>query len=608
MANLQDYIPKLLEAVSHQEAGRFHEASTGFADILALEPDQPQALFFAGTLAHRDGRLTEAIGLLERAVAGRPDNTEVHFAYGNALWSAGQRDQARDEWEATLRLTRRHVGAMLNIARAQELAGDYEVAVMTCRGAVACQHDQAMPRAALASALRSAQLLDASLAAADSALAIDPAYAQAHHQRGTTLKALGRLEEAADALREAVRLNPADASSQLNLANTLFDLGDAAAAERHCRAAIAADPAMPEAHAALGYFLTQSARLHEAITACDTAIKLDANFAEAHWNMGIALLSSGNLPAGFEKYEWRKRHPLYASQFRSLPTPEWDGGPLEGKRLLILAEQGLGDAIMFVRYASLLAERGATVWYACDRRLIPLLRHADGVAAAIPNSRDLPPHDLWVDQMSLPYLCETTVETIPSPTPYLSAPSGRAEIWRTRLPARTGAKLRIGIAWAGNPLHSNDKNRSCPVGAFRSIIDLRFVEAVSLQVGANSREAAALGLDDLGPLLTDYADTAALIANLDMLVTVDTSVAHVAASMGKPTWIMLPHCPEWRWLHGRDDSPWYDSVRLFRQRTIGDWQGCTSAVIGALMRVRPAPAKRKAKSAPRDRVLNEELV
>ncbi len=555
MADAQDFIPQLLEAVSHQQAGRWESAAAGFAEVLAREPDQPQALLFAGTLAHRYGRLGQAVVLLERAVAGRPDNSEVRFAYGNALWSAGQREQARDAWEATLHLTCRHVGAMLNIARAQELAGQYDVAVMTCRAAVACQQDQAMPRTALASALRSAGLLEPALEAAESALAIDPLYAQAHHQRGTTLKALGRLHEAASALREAVRLAPADASSHLNLANTLSDLGDPQAAERHCRAAIAADPAMPEAHAALGYFLTQSAQLGEAISACETAVSLDPHLAEAHWNMGIALLSAGDLPAGFARYEWRKRHKLYAKEFRALPTPEWDGGPLAGKRLLILAEQGLGDAIMFVRYAALLAARGATVWYACDQRLISLLQHADGVAAAIPNRRDLPRHDLWVDQMSLPFLCGTTLETIPSPAPYLSANPVKTASWHTRLAPPQAAQLRVGLVWAGNPLHSNDSNRSCPVDALRPIVDLPFVEAVSLQVGPRAPEAARLGLDDLAPLLTDYAETSALIATLDLVITVDTSVAHVAAAMGKPTWIMLSHCPEWRWLHGRDDSP-----------------------------------------------------
>jgi hypothetical protein len=303
--------------------------------------------------------------------------------------------------------------------------------------------------------------------------------------------------------------------------------------------------------------------------------------AEAHWNLGIALLTAGDLPAGFARYEWRKRHPSYAKEFLSLPEPEWDGGPLAGKRLLVLTEQGLGDTIMFARYAALLAARGAEVVIACDRRLVQLLQTAPGVAQAVPKSRDLPEFDLWVDQMSLPLLCGTTLQTIPSPDPYLQADPGRAAAWSARLP-RIGDARRIGVVWAGNPLHSNDANRSCPVDAFAPLAALAGVEAVSLQVGPRAPEAAALGLQDLSPLLTDYAETAALLANLDLVVTVDTSVAHLAAAMGRPTWIMIPHCPEWRWLRDRSDSPWYRCVRLFRQPRPGAWDGVVDAVLEAL--------------------------
>lgn len=582
MGNATDFIQPLLDAVSHQEAGRWSAAASGFATVLAIEPEQPQALLFAGVLAHREGRSSEAVALLERAAAVRPENAEVRFALGNALWTAGARGAAREAWAETLRLQRRHVGAMLNMARALEFDGEYDLAVMTCRGAVACRPDDQVPRTALAAAQRSAGRLADSLAAADEALGIDPWFGPAHYQRGTTLKALGRLEEAAVSLGEATRLCPDDASGHLNLANTLFDLGDPDAAERSCRKAIECDPAMPEAHAALGFFLTQSMRLPEAIAACEEAVRLDPDLAEGHWNMGIAMLSSGDLPGGFARYEWRKRHPQFARQFRALPTPEWDGGPLEGKRLLVLAEQGMGDALMFVRYASVLTARGATVWYACDRRLVPLLKDAPGVAAAVPNSLDLPRHDVWVDQMSLPLLCGTTLETIPSPGPYLAADRRLVAKWRARLGGGMAGAVRIGVAWAGNPLHLNDRNRSCPIDAFRPVLGLAGVEGVSLQVGPRAAEAAALGLPDWSAELADFAQTAALVETLDLVVTVDTSVAHLAAAMGKPTWIMLPHCAEWRWLQGCDDTPWYETVRLFRQQRPGDWDSCAQEIVGLL--------------------------
>ncbi len=571
------FIQPLLDAVAHHEAGRLEAAESGYAAVLELEPEQPQALFFAGVLASKSGRTGEAVTLLRRAVQARPEHAESQFALGNALWDSGSKEEARAAWEQTLRSARRHVGALLNLARAQGDAGDLVAAVATCRTAVAAAPNGALPQAALAAALLAAADPEAALEAADAALALDPASHDGHFQRGTALRRLGRLGEARTALEAAVRLAPDHAPAQLNLANTLHDLRDPAGAEHHCRAAIAADPAMAEAYSVLGFLLTETGHLSEAICACTDAVRLQPDLAEAQWNLGIALLSAGDLPGGFARYEWRKRHPAYAKQFVSLPEPEWDGGALAGKRLLVLAEQGLGDAIMFARYAAPLAAHGATVTLACDRRLVPLLKTAPGLADAVPKDGPLPPFDLWVDQMSLPLLCGTTIRTVPQPACYLTADPARVALWRARLPCRTAATWRVGFAWAGNPLHSNDANRSCPAAALAPLTLRPGIHAVSLQVGPAAAEAASLGMDDLSPDLTDYAETAALVANLDIVVTVDTSVAHLAAAMGKPTWIMLPHCPDWRWLRDRTDSPWYGSVRLFRQPHPGDWQSVISA-------------------------------
>ena len=575
------FIPLLLDAVAHQEAGRFEQASVGYAAVLALEPEQPQALLFGGVLAMHTGNAEEAVSLLERAVAARPTHAEGHFALANALWAAGRRGVARATWQHTLRHERHHVGALLNLARAQEEAGEAELAVGNCRTAVAARPDHPRPLAALASTLRACGQGPEALEAADAALRLDPYFAHAHHQRGMALKLLGRTAEAAGALQRAIQLAPSDGPSHLNLANILHDLGDIAGAERHCRIAIAIDPAMAEAHAVLGLLMTQTGDIGAAIAACNEAIRLNPAMSEAHCNLGIALLTAGDLPGGFARYEWRKRHPVYGKQFFSLPDPEWLGEPLAGKRVVIMAEQGLGDAIMFARYAAVLAERGAEVMIACDRRLVPLLQHAPGVTEAIPKSRTMPSFDLWVDQMSLPLLCKTTVETVPCAGPYLAADPTRTAAWSHQLAFPSGLK-RVGLVWAGNPLHNNDANRSCPTETFAEIARLPGIAAASLQVGARAADAAALGLRDLSPLLTDYAETAALVANLDLVITVDTSVAHLAAAMGKPTWIMLPHCPEWRWMRERGDSPWYSCVRLFRQERPGDWDSVRAAILTEL--------------------------
>ena len=575
------FIPLLLGAVADQEAGRLAEADTGFAQVLALEPDQPQALLFAGVLALRMGQPDRAVALLERAVAVRPTLAEAHFAFGNALWACQRRSEARAAWQTTIRCDAQHIGALLNLAQAQEQSGEAELAVGNCRAAIDARPDHSQPWTILSSALRSMGKVPEALIAADTAIRLSPAFAAAHHQRGMTLKQLGRPTEAAAALREAVAHNPGLAPSHLNLANLLHDLGDLAAAEHHCRAALAIDPSMAEAHTVLGFLLTQTCDLAGAIAACEEAIRISPALSEAHCNLGIALLSAGDLPNGFARYEWRKRHPIYGKEFFSLPDPEWLGQPLEGKRIVIMAEQGLGDAIMFARYASVLAARGATVMIACDRRLVPLLNEAPGVTKAFAKTRTMPSFDFWVDQMSLPLLCRTTIETIPSPQPYLAADPARAELWSSRLAPTNGRRL-VGVVWAGNPLHTNDANRSCPPDLFQTIVDHPDIEAVSLQVGAAAALSARLGIVDWSQYLVDYAETAALVANLDLVITVDTSVAHLAAAMGKPTWILLPHCPEWRWLHHRTDTPWYECVRLFRQPRAGDWHSVMQAITASV--------------------------
>ena len=575
------FIPLLLGAVADQEAGRLAEAAAGFIEVLALEPDQPQALLFAGVLAMRMGQPDRAASLLQRAVAVRPTLSEAHFAYGNALWAAQRRSEARAAWQHAIRFEPKHVGALLNLAQAQEQSGEAELAVGNCRAAIDARPDHPQPWTVLSNTLRSLGAAQEALEAADIAIRLNPALAAAHHQRGMALKLLDRPAEAAAALRDALAHNPGLAPSHLNLANLLHDLGDLAGAEHHCRAAIAIDPAMAEAHAVLGFLLTQTGDLPGAIAACEQAIRISPALSEAHCNLGIALLTAGDLPNGFARYEWRKRHPIYGKEFFSLPDPEWLGQPLDGKRIVIMAEQGLGDAIMFARYASVLADRGATVMIACDRRQVSLLNQAPGVTKAFAKTRTMPSFDFWVDQMSLPLLCRTTIDTIPCPQAYLAADPVRAQIWASRLGPAAGRR-RIGLVWAGNPLHTNDANRSCPPSLFRNLVDQPDIEGVSLQVGAAASQADSLRLIDWSPHLVDYAETAALIANLDLVVTVDTSVAHLAAAMGKPTWILLPHCPEWRWLYGRSDTPWYECVRLFRQPRPGDWDSVMQAITQAL--------------------------
>ncbi len=580
--------PGLLDALAHHEAGRSAAAEAGYHAVLAADPAQPQALYLCGMLALQTARPAEAAPLLARAAQARPGHAESRFALGNALWQVRDKPAAIDAWQAALELEPAHLGATLNLAKARADSGDYGATVALCHKATHIAPNDPSAHAALGAALLGGSQPVAALRAADTALGLAPNLAEAHFLRGTALKQLGRTAEAAAALARAAALSPRHAQALLNLGNTELLLGDPAAAERHCRAALAADPAMAEAHASLGCLLTNAGRLPEAILACHAAIALKPDLAEAHWNLGIAQLLGGDLPGGFAEYEWRKRHPAHQKDFRRLPQPEWQGEDLAGRTLLVLAEQGLGDAIMFARFLAPLAQRGARVLLACDRRVLPLLAAAPGVARAVPRDRALPDCDFWVDQMSLPHRLGTTLASIPSAAGYLNADPARVAAWEARLPKRREGARRIGLVWAGNPLHSNDARRSCPAAALRPLVAMAGDDFVSLQLGSEAAEARALGLADQSAALTDFAETAALLAGLDLVVTVDTAVAHAAGALGRPTWLMLPHAPDWRWLLGRADSPWYAGARLFRQARPGDWDAVVAAIAQSLATEPPA--------------------
>jgi hypothetical protein len=342
------------------------------------------------------------------------------------------------------------------------------------------------------------------------------------------------------------------------------------------RTAISLDPALAEAHASLGSLLTMQARLPEAIEACEAAIHLRPDFAEAHWNLAIAALLSGDLPRGFAEYEWRKRHARYQADFPTLPGRRWDGSDPTGQTILVRAEQGSGDAIQFARYLPLIRAAGGVPILVCSPALVPLIQSIPGVQA-IASSQPLPAHDAWIDQGSLAHVFGTTLETIPAPDSYLQADSVRVKAWRMRLPG--GRK--VGVVFTGNPKHPADRRRSVPLELIGKLPDIPGLSFVNLQHGT---AAGGLRLPDLTPWLTDYAETAALIENLDLVVTVDTSIAHLAGALGKKVWILLPHAPDWRWLLGRTDSLWYRSARLFRQPASGDWASVLTQVMREIER------------------------
>ena len=454
--------------------------------------------------------------------------------------------------------------------------GEAEEAVTLLTQALRQQPAHFGRRRNLVRALLLAQRWEQVAMQANTSLEGSPDDAELHFARGTALNALGHHSDAYAAFARALSLQPNHAPSWLNMGNASVDLDDLGSAETLYRTAIGLDPGLVEAYASLGYLLTRRGKLREAIEACEVAIRLRPDFAQAHWNLAIAALLSGDLPRGFAEYEWRKRHPRHQADFPTLPGEMWDGSNPSGRTILVRAEQGLGDTIHFARYLPLIRAAGGMPILVCSAALVPLIASMPGIRAVAPSTA-LPAYDAWVDQASLPLAFGTTLRRIPAAEGFLQAEPGRLLDWKTRLPEGP----TIGVAFAGNPKHSDDRRRSVPLELIDRLLNIRGVSLINLQYGEDARR---LGLRDWTAWLTDYQETAALIAALDLVVTVDISVAHLAGALGKPVWILLPHAPDWRWFRGRTDSPWYRSVRLFRQPAAGDWSSVLARVVDEIRR------------------------
>jgi hypothetical protein len=318
------------------------------------------------------------------------------------------------------------------------------------------------------------------------------------------------------------------------------------------------------------------------------ALEVDGEYADAHWNLSLALLTMGNMPEGWREYEWRwKMRGLF--QPRSFARPLWDGKAAQGRTILLHAEQGMGDTLQFIRYAPLVAERGLTVIVECQQEVAELVRGVRGIHQVVARGQQLPAFDVHCPLLTLPLLFGTTVESIPAQAPYLAADRLLQEQWRERL-AASAPGLKAGLVWAGKPTHRKDSRRSCALSAFAPLARVEGISWHSLQKGEAAQQAAhppeGMQLTDWTDEMKDFSVTAALVANLDLCISVDTSVAHLAGALGKPVWTLLPYEPDWRWMLGREDSPWYPTMRLFRQELPGQWGPVMARLAGELQRMK----------------------
>jgi tetratricopeptide (TPR) repeat protein len=505
---------------------------------------------------HRTGQFTDAERFYQQVLQAKPDHFDALHMLGVVRYQQGRHSEALDLVGAALTARPGSAWALSTRGVVLQHLKRYAEAVASFDQALAITPDDAEALNNRGNALQELKRYDQALADYDQALAIRPDFAGAHNNRGNVLQQMTRYDQALASYDQALALAPHDVQALHNRGAALQALN----------------------------------RQAEAVASYERALAVEPDNADVQWSESLARLSLGDFRNGWPKFESRW-HTSDVSSRQRFPQPLWLGDDsLAGKTILLYAEQGLGDAIQFVRYVPLVAARGGKVVLAVHAELKPLLRGLAG-AGVFGEGEPLPGFDLRCPLLSLPLAFGTTLETIPAQIPYLEAPPERLARWTPRLPP---GSRRVGLVWSGNPAHQNDRNRSIAFERLAPLLSVAGVQFVSLQKDVRESDAQALrrqpGVVDLGPALDDFADAAAVVSQLDLVITVDTAAAHLAGAMGKPVWILLPFSPDWRWLLDREDSPWYPSARLFRQPTIDDWASVVTRVAQELARHNHKPA------------------
>ncbi len=555
-------------AMRAQAAGRLEEAEAVWDDLLNTEPRHNIALYFLALIREQRKESARAIDLLARCVASAipaPPTAQHHAAYAAALGRAGRHDDALAASENALASDPALIAALHTRGVALEALGRNDEAIAQFRDILKREAEHPETLAALGAALAKSR-------------------ADADQQ------------EALNLLRRAGELRPNSVQVLANLGTTLRRLGRLSEALTVFRQLVDAHPHLPEARNNLGVCLQESGDLDGARQVLEAAIGMRGDYAEARWNLGLVRLMSGDLTGGWLDYEWRRRLAVDRAAPAAVPQPEWNGCALHGRTILLRAEQGLGDTMQFVRYAPLLKARGARVVLECQPKLVALMRSADGLDQIVEQGSTLPSFDTWIRLLSLPGVFAAGGDAVPATIPYLRAERARVERWSKVLAGFSGFK--VGIAWQGNPAYPGDRSRSIALAAFEPLARIPGVRLLSLQKGLGVDQLPEARdrflVHDFTPPLDDdspgaFLDTAAVIAALNLIITSDTALAHLAGALGAPTWVALAHVPDWRWMLGRDDSPWYPTMRLFRQQRRGDWRGVFEAIAHELEAKAGAP-------------------
>lgn len=608
------------KAVYHHHLGvalrnqkKVEEALVAFQQAAELDPQLIEAKIKVGEMLERLQRGPEAVQIYREVVAQSPKHVPTWNSLGILLTSLGRYEEAVKSYQAAIKLDPQRAEPHNNLGNTYKVQRNLPAAIECYQKAIRLKPDYAKAHYNLGNVLQVQGKFHEAMASYQLAILYKGDYAEAHDDLANVLVQLGRNEEAMKCYMEALRHNPRYLNALHNL-GTLFNTMHRPDEAQTCfERALAVNPKLPETHNNLGNVFKVRLELEKAMECYDRAIDLKPDYGKAHYNRancllefgqfdeantayeraiecypdypeanfqhGILHLLRGDLLGGWPGYEWRWGMQNAQKGKRTFSQPTWTGEPLNGKTLLLYTEQGLGDTVQFIRYAEMCKARGARVVVEAQPRLVPLLKSCVGIDELIPRGTPLPEFDVQAALLSLPHIFQTTLETIPSKTPYLHADPELMARWREWLANIPGYK--IGIVWQGSPTFLRDATRSIPLEHFDMLAELPDVTLITLQKGTGTEQIAELSgafpivqlPDDVDTAAGAYMDTAAIMQSLDLIVSSDTSGVHVAGALGIECWVALGYVPDWRWLLDRTDCPWYPSMRLFRQKVRDDWDG-----------------------------------
>lgn len=582
-------INKLLqEALKRHQTGDLKVSETLYRKVIAEEPDNIDALFLLGTLRSQLKDYKEALLLLNRAIQIKPDQAEIHNNIGGVYKALGMFNDAAASYGKAMLLNPDYAEAHNNLGVVLTKQDKHDAAIASFKQAIQLRHDYADAYNNLGNVFRVKGNTNKAITCFNQAIKLKPDNADAYYNLGITFYTEGRYEEAAGSYNRAIEIDPDNAGVHNNLGVVLKSIGKTDEAIASFSKAIKLCADHVDAYYNLGNTLWDIKRHKDAIENYKTALKYDPAHTEARWNLAIALLLTGNYEQGWSEFEIRFQRKTPAP--RLFKQPKWDGSFLGDKTILVYAEQGFGDTFQFARFLPMVKAKGGRVIFECQKNLSPLLKSCIGIDEIIEHtgSDELQIHfDTHIPLLSLPGLFHVNLNTLPSKVPYIFADPALTDAWRKRL--NGDDTFKIGIVWAGNPRNVLYHSRTCPLTEFGVLNQIKDVTFFNLQKGHEASEIVDLPNNmkvvNHESALKSFSDTAALIANLDMVISTDNGVAHLVGALGKPMWVLTAYSPDWRWMMDREDSPWYPTARLFRQPEEGDWKTVMQRVANELKSV-----------------------